>query len=386
MTVDAGTDSPEHYPSRLTGRVLVVDAGAVSRRLLAQLLRSRGHQVLEAEDGERALQIVHAEQPDVVLLDVLLPGLDGLEVCRQLKANPDTAAIPVLFLTSIDQRDIRIAGMRAGANDFIGCPVDGTDLLLRIRNAVFTRRLFARQEEQYRRLQELEQLRDSLVHLIIHDLRSPLAGVQTYLELLRLLAQGRQDAEEVHSLQQALDALGSVRELMNTVLDVSRLEAGKMPLHPAPAELRALVTNARQALGTVAVGERVEVRGEGVTVCCDASLVRRVVVNLMSNALKFSPAEAPVVVSIDDDVSGAIVRVTDRGPGIDPEDRSRIFEKFGQALARPYQPGHGTGLGLAFCKMAVEAHGGRIGFDTEVGQGTTFWFTLPLQPAASTAL
>ncbi len=367
--------------ARVTGHVLVIDDEPANRLLLTDLLTSRGHEVSEADTGQLGLELAQQSRPDAILLDVMMPGLDGLEICRRLKATPETAVIPVLLVTSLDNRDDRIKGMRAGANDFISKPFDATDLLLRVRNAVFTRRLFQRLERQYQQLEELESLRDDLVHLIIHDFRSPLAGVYTYLELLQMLATDRGDSQESSAIAHALETLVRLREMTDLVLDVSRLEAGKMPVHRAPVELPILVTEALQLLGPDAIGRRVRVEGVPPALECDAGLVRRILTNLIGNALKFSAPDTEVRVVLADDGSDAVVRVVDAGPGIAPEDRDRIFERFGQA--RGGARSRGSGLGLAFCKMAVEAHGGRIGFESEVGRGSTFWFTLPAQERGS---
>jgi CheY-like chemotaxis protein len=200
-------------PARLTGCVLVIDDQPHHRRALGDLLGSRGHRVLEAADAKDGLALARHERPDVVLLDLALAGSSGFEICRQLKADPLCASIPVLLVTSNDDRDARLNGMRAGANDFIVRPVDDAELLLRIRNGIFTRRLFERQERQYRRLQELEALRDSLVHLVIHDLRSPLAGVHLIGQArCRALSEGQRSESRRQAARLAVPATRSRRQ------------------------------------------------------------------------------------------------------------------------------------------------------------------------------
>src|SRR5204863_283381 len=174
---------------------------------LEELLTMRGFAVETAEDGETALARTRERPPDVVLLDVMMPRMNGFDVCRRLKGDAATAAIPVLLVTSLDAREDRLAGIGAGANDFLTKPIDAADLLLRVRNAVLTKRLFDREAEQRRQLEALEAARDTLTHMIVHDIRSPLTGLHAYLGLLdRAAAEGAlgdvlEFAREAHVLQ-----------------------------------------------------------------------------------------------------------------------------------------------------------------------------------------
>lgn len=228
----------------------------------------------------------------------------------------------------------------------------------------------------YERLQELEGLRDSLTHMIIHDLRSPLTGVLGYLDLLAL-RDSRIGSEERSYVREALTAAHRIQDMITQLLDVNRLEQGQMPLHRKACDLTEILRTAVAPVQKLEGKQRVILHLPGVPVPapCDADLIRRVVANLVSNALKFTPHDGHITVSAA--VSEGVVRinVTDEGPGIGPEYHRRIFDKFGQIGRREI---HSTGLGLTFCKLAVEAHGGKIGIDSVVGQGSIFWFTVPL--------
>ena len=363
-----------------TGRVLIVDDQEANRLLLRDLLESQGHVVAEAVDGVEALQRVADAAPDVVLLDVGMPGIDGFEVCRRLKADPATAAIPVLLVTALSQRDQRLLGIGAGANDYITKPIDKSDLGLRVRNAIRMRQLYMEIEEQYRRLEKLELLRDSLVHMIVHDLRSPLAAIRAYLDLMKMDGEGKLGPEMTESIDEARKVAVDMTEMVSDLLDVSRLEAGKMPLELSPFDLGALATEVAAAIGrtTHRVAVRVEASAEHARVNGDASVIRRVINNLVGNAVKFSPASSQVVLLVQGNGAEARVSVSDLGPGIPPEYHEKIFEKFGQVEAARQGTKHSSGLGLTFCKFAVEAHGGRIGLESAVGRGSTFWFELPV--------
>jgi signal transduction histidine kinase len=362
------------------GRVLVVDDEEKNRLLLRDLLEVQGYEVSEAEDGEQALQKAAEVRPDLVLLDLMMPKLDGFEVCRRLKRDPETSSVPILLLTSLGERNVRLTGIEAGANDFLNKPIDAQDLILRVRNAVHAKHLFDQLQENYDRLRELETLRDNLTHMIVHDLRTPLTTINGYLQLLKMTGVQKLDEEEKGYVEQALSATSALVEMISSLLDVSRLEAGAMPLNLNPNDLGTVAKEAFESLGPL-VGKRqvhVEAPSEPLLVRCDPEIIRRVIVNLLTNAIKFTPPDGQVRVAVKRDGAKAKVTVVDTGPGIPPEYREKIFEKFGQVETRQQEGSYSSGLGLTFCKLAVKAHGGKIGVDSEVGKGSTFWFVLPL--------
>jgi signal transduction histidine kinase len=307
--------------------------------------------------------------------------MDGLTLCRTIKADPQTAAIPVLLVTALHERQDRLAGIAAGANDFLSKPIDGQDLLLRCRNALATKRQYDRTVLAYRKLQQLEEMRDRLTHLIVHDMRSPLAGLTGYLDLFLTRTKGQIDERHRQLVDRAAIQARSLADLINHVLDVSRLEAGAMPLSRSPGLLLELSQQAIASLGAAA--ERVPLRHEapadGVPVVCDHDLVKRVFANLLSNAIRFTPEGGEVIIRLTASAGQVRGEVIDDGPGIAPENHRMIFEKFGQVQAHR-KPGYASsGLGLTFCKLAVEAHGGQIGVHSQLGHGSCFWFTLPAE-------
>lgn len=366
------------------GRVLVVDDEPANRELLGDVLRAHGYEVREAVDGVSGLAAAADDPPDVVLLDVMMPRMNGYEVCQQLKSAPATAAIPVLLLTSLTAREERLQGIHAGANDFLSKPLDTADLVLRVRNAVAGKRLYDRLQQQVLRLQELEALRDSLVHMVIHDLRSPFTAISLHLQLMEMDPAGGLSGAQLSGLTECRLLMAQITEMMNAVLDVSRLEAGRMPVIRATHQVGDLVEQAVRTLGPRAAA-RVQVAPSLLhqPVVCDRGLVSRVLVNLLGNALKFSPERSPVHVGMDRDESGVRILVRDEGPGIPPDRQQLIFEKFGQVDLPAQRGHHAVGLGLTFCKMAIEAHGGTIGVESSPGAGSIFWFRLP-PPARAT--
>jgi len=369
-------------PTFQTGYVLVVDDEWKNRMLLRDILEVQGHDVDEAEDGEEALRKVAERCPDAVLLDVMMPRLDGFEVCRRLKSDPDTAVVPVILVTALSERSDRLKGMQAGANDFLAKPIDTQETLLRVRNAVHARRLYEQLQQGYRRLQELEALRHSLTGMIVHDMRTPLTALLGGLETMGALGDLNDDQQEFlnMSIQGGLILVG----MINDLLDISKMEAGELALEREEVRADAL---AAQALAQVRqLGEdrsleiRLEISPELPAFSADGEKLRRTLVNLLGNAIKFTPEGGSVVLSArPGDTDGELLfSVSDTGEGIPKEAFERIFEKFGQVANRKAGRRTSTGLGLTFCKMAVEAHGGRIWVESTLGEGSTFHFTLPV--------
>lgn len=356
--------------------VLVVDDEPRNVLLLQELLEARNYTVWTAADGAEGLALARDRVPDVVLLDVMMPRLTGFDVCRKLKTEQKTAMIPVLLVTSLDARQDRLAGIGAGANDFITKPIDSGDLLLRVQNAVASKRLHDQVTTQLRQLQELEAARDTLTHMIVHDLRSPLTGLRGYLDLLRMVADGNREVLEYVSEADVIAA--RLTEMISQVLDLSRLESGQMPLSLRETDLVALLPAAVASLGPPPSGIQVtyEMPGSPVMISCDADLISRVIVNLVGNAFKFTPENGRVGIGLAAERDRVRLTVSDNGPGIPAEFRGLIFEKFGQAPLGRSTGGRSSGLGLTFCKLAVEAHRGKIGIEAAENGGARFWVEL----------
>jgi two-component system, sensor histidine kinase and response regulator len=365
--------------------VLVVDDEPPNVLLLQDLLEARGYTVWTASNGQEALASASERIPDVVLLDVMMPGMSGFDVCRELKADQRTAMVPVLLVTSLDARQDRLAGMGAGANDFITKPIDSSDLLLRVRNAVTAKQLHDRVSQQLRQLQELEAARDTLTHMIVHDLRSPLTGLLGYIELLLGIAKDIGNQEAIDYANESGLIANRLTEMISQVLDVSRLEVGQMPVALAETDLVALLPSAVSGLGPAPNGVQVgyDLPGEPLLVSCDPDLISRVVGNLVGNAFKFARRNGEVRIGLAASNGRVRVTVTDDGPGIAPEFREVIFEKFGQTPEGRLKKARSSGLGLTFCKLAVAAHGGEIGVEAAVPGGSRFWVDLPRRVARS---
>ena len=237
---------------------------------------------------------------------------------------------------------------------------------------------FAFERIEKARLQSTLQTRDDLTHMIIHDLRSPLSLVTGYVDVLEQTASDKLNPDEAECVTGAKRGADDMRDMINTLLDVGRLEAGKMPLRFQNHDLAEIARKAANRFTPVLRGRtlRCEMPPAPVTVSCDADVIRRIVENLISNALKFTKSDGSIRVNIERTEANVTISVSDNGEGIPRDQHEYIFEKFGQTNSGR-QHRHSTGLGLAFCRLAVEAHQGKIGVQSEPGKGSTFWFTLP---------
>jgi signal transduction histidine kinase len=228
------------------------------------------------------------------------------------------------------------------------------------------------------RIIELEGLRDSLIHMIVHDLRTPLTSIIGSLETVEQQGYDRDTTEAVAPL--ALNSAQELLEMVNTLLDINKMESGEMKLDLAdvdfPAVARDAASQVQGLLEEYGHELQLDLEVEG-SLRADPDLLRRVVVNLLGNAIKFTPQGGHITLAARTDEQGLTFSVADDGPGIPPEDQGRIFEKFGQAQARQEGHKHSTGLGLTFCQMVAEAHGGRVWLESEVGKGSTFYVLIP---------
>ena len=385
---DSSPATSENEVPNSSGRLLIVDDLHFNRRLLRDILKRHNFEMHEAADGLEALEKIEEYQFDTVLLDIMMPKLDGYEVCRRLKSDRRTEHIPIILITALTDRDSRLKGIDCGADDFLSKPIDAQYLPLRVRNSVHSKRLHNQAEENYTKLKEVEELRDGLLHMIIHDLRSPLFGVYGNMELLQLTANengGLIDLnvkDSLDQLTQSRHGAEHVISMVNDLLDIHRMEENRMPIRSEEANLLQIIREGIMSLGAVLDHQRLQTDfiESPPLLQCDQSVIGRVVANLVGNAIKFSPSDTPIHIALTSSDTHLRVSVSDRAAPISPADQSLIFEKFGQAAARKEGRAPSTGLGLTFCKLAVEAHQGSIGVASREGTGNVFWFELPLPP------
>ncbi len=367
------SESPEGTPLRQPN-ILLVDDTVENLRLLSGMLATRGFDTRPVTSGSEALEAMAHEAPDLILLDITMPGMNGFEVCARVRERPEWRDIPVIFLTALTDVSDKVKGFAAGGVDFITKPFQLDEVVARVTTHVALKRSRQSLAESLARLQTLESLRDDLVKMIVHDIRGLLMVVLSNLDMARPNITG-QPAEDVAD---AMKAAHAVTHMANTLLDVSRLEEGKMPLGLEPFDLTVIAQESRDTLGALDTSRIIEVTSPGTVIAtCDRHVIRRVIDNLVSNAFKHTPAGGRIEIELSVGQGRTRVAVKDNGPGVPEELRGRLFEKFAGVHTQGRKAVHSAGLGLAFCKLAVEAHGGSISVERAMPKGSIFAFELP---------
>jgi two-component system, sensor histidine kinase and response regulator len=367
-----------------SGLLLVVDDDAMNRDVLSRRLERQGHRVRTASSGREALQLMQEHAFEVVLLDIMMPDMDGYEVLGHLKADERLRHVPVIMISAIDEVQSVVRCIEAGAEDYLAKPFDPTLLKARIGASLEKKRgrdresvLYEQLQKNYKRLEEVEKLRDDMRNMIVHDLRTPLTSMIVGVEMLA--SHGELSASQREMVGIASSGGKTLLGMINDLLDVEKMESGTARLHYRQLSAGSLLGSAVAQVGSLAEMEQtalVSAVADGLPLFAgDENRLCRTLVNLIGNAIKFTHAGTVTITASQEDPRSIRFAVRDTGAGIPGEAFERIFEKFGQLDA-----GHrvGTGLGLAFCKLAVEAHGGTIAVESTPGLGSTFSFTVPV--------
>jgi two-component system, sensor histidine kinase and response regulator len=376
-------EAPDEERPAESGVLLVVDDDAANREVLSRRLKRQGHDVTTVSNGRDALHLMRDSLFDLVLLDIMMPEMDGYEVLRHVKADDRLQNIPVIMISALHEVESVVRCIEAGAEDYLTKPFNPTLLKARIGVALEKKHgrdretaLFEQLQKNYKRLQELEKLRDDMRNMIVHDLRTPLTAVIVGVQMLE--RQGELNDMQRDMMSIAVGGGKTLLGMINDLLDVEKMESGTTQLQYEELSVAALVAgaleqvvplaaDAQTALVTAIASGLPAFRG-------DRNLLSRTLVNLIANAIKFTRA-GTVTISVSHDAGAMRFAIRDTGDGIPSEAFERIFEKFGQLDS---QNRVGTGLGLAFCKLAVEAHGGQIEVESTPGAGSTFSFTVPV--------
>jgi len=363
-------------------RILIVDDEPLNLDLLRARLLPRGYELVEAGDGAQAVALAEAASPDLVLLDIRMPGMDGLEACRRMKRSAEARKeyLPVVLLTAHEEASVRREGLEAGADEFLSKPFDATELGLRIRNLVALRSDRATVQQQNARLLELQRFKEEMSALIVHDLKNPAAVTLSNLDFI---SSALDDGTPTDVIKEALDdaqdsCRRSLRLLVN-LLDVARAEDHRLSVHREPLALSAVVWPLLQSRQSAARLRDLHIEAEldpDAIAPIDADLVARVIENVLDNALRYTPKGGLVRLVVKREGDDIQVRIGNTGKPIPAEARTLIFEKYGQLRAVSVQ-GLSRGLGLYFCRLATEAHGGKIWVEEDDDLATVFVVSLP---------
>lgn len=350
-------------------KILIVDDQPDNLRLLSQILVKHGYEVRKAINGSTALMGVEKFAPDLILLDINMPGIDGYEVCKKLKSDRQTKHITVIFLSASDQVMDKVRAFEVGGVDYITKPFQVPEVLARVKTQIKIRRF--------------NQMRETLSRAIVHDLKNPLTIITlTSSSLVRrkcLEGKNLEALQTINSTAQRLDSL------LNDLLLVAKMDADRLTLHKTEVELNELIATIAQRFEIAATAKDINLIQElpvnSIKVLIDVNLFQRAIENLLSNALKFSPTNSKIIIQLNYLETGknnpdrVQIRVIDYGIGIDTELHQQVFEPYntGKNISGVSQ----IGLGLSFCQMVVKAHQGKIWIENNHPQGTIVAIALP---------
>jgi two-component system sensor histidine kinase/response regulator len=360
--------------------ILVVDDNAANRALARETLVDEGYSIVLATGGAEAIEAFAASAPDCVLLDVRMPDMDGFAVCEKIRGMPGGDSVAILFLTALRDVDTFEHALRAGGDDFVTKPVRPAELVVRVQTALKLRRLGEELREHYtllRRqrddLMRLQLQKERLTAFVVHDLKNPVNAMDLHAQFLQRERGLSDDARQ--SVLQIRTEARQLNRMILDLLDLSKADEGKLTPRRVRIEIASLLDDVLGELQVSAQRRKItlEPHVQARTLFADEDLLRRTLANLIENAVRHAPAQSAVSISVLSASCAVEIRVADRGAGIPADRREKIFEPFVQLEP---QGRTGRGLGLTFCRLVAEAHGGRIWIE-DGAPGAVFCFRIP---------
>ena len=364
-------------------KILIVDDVMSNVLLLKTLLGNEKFEIATASHGAQALEMMDTEHPDLVLLDVMMPGMDGFEVAARLKANPATAGVPIIFLTALNSTTDIVKGFKAGASDFISKPFNREELIIRVYHQIS---LVAAKRIILSKTEELKRTiagRDKLYSVIAHDLRSPMGSIKMVLNMLILNLPAEKIGQEMYDLlATANQTTENVFSLLDNLLKWTKSQTGKLSVVYQDFDLTSVADSVIEIFNMVAGVKKITIEEDKpveMMVKGDIDMIKTVIRNLLSNAIKFSNAGSKVQVKVTEKDGFAIVSVRDYGCGIDEESQKKLLHTDIHFTTFGTNNEEGSGLGLLLCQDFVSKNGGKLWFESKKGEGSLFSFSIPLK-------
>ena len=364
-------------------KVLIVDDVISNVLLLKVLLTNEKFKIVTAGNGTQALEQVKKENPDLVLLDVMMPDISGFEVAQQMKADPEMAEIPIIFLTALNSTADIVKGFQVGGNDFISKPFNKEELIIRVTHQislVAAKRIIVAQTEE---LRKTIMGRDKLYSVIAHDLRSPMGSIKMVLNMLILNLPSEKIGDEMYELlTMANRTTEDVFSLLDNLLKWTKSQIGNLNVVYQDVDAVEVVDSVIDVFNMVAGLKKITIREEKpekLPVCTDIDMLKTIIRNLLSNAIKFSNENSEVLVKMEAKDGMAVVSVQDHGCGIDEEGQKKLLHTDTHFSTFGTNNEEGSGLGLLLCQDFVVKNGGKLWFTSKKGEGSIFSFSVPLK-------
>ena len=362
-------------------KLLVVDDVQTNVLLLKALLGKEGYGILGANNGQEALEVIRNENPDLILLDVMMPGMDGFEVAERLKSEEYRCEIPIIFLTALDDTQSIVNGFKLGAGDFISKPFRKEELMVRIKHQlslVAARRII---EEKNEELRKTIAGRDKMYSVIAHDLRSPMASMKMLLNTIMMsVEKDKIDPDIFDMLEMSNKTSEEVFSLLDNLLKWTKSQLGKLTVIPQKLDISGLADGVVEVMNSVAEVKHIKLirtDHESFFVYVDIEMIKSILRNLISNAVKFSNPDSEIKVGIKAEDGKVIVSVTDSGKGIKKEDQHKLLKDSTHFTTYGTNSEEGSGLGLLLCRDFARKNGGELWFESEENLGSVFSFSLP---------
>ena len=366
--------------------VLVVDDNPTNLKVLCRTLSQLKCRLLVATNGEEALRIAQETSPAVILLDVLMPGMDGFEICRRLKQDPQTLDSAVIFVSALNSSSDKVRGLEEGAADYIIKPFNPEEVVARVKVQLTVQALQAKLLQRNQELARSNHQKNELLGMAAHDLRNPLSVVTGYAAILEKGMAGPLTDKQRNLVSNIHSTGREMQTLLEDLLSVSQIEAGRLNLNRSLVDPRALLDSVLQLQELQASAKEIALEisvDEALpqAVCVDASKIKQAMANLLGNAIKFSQPTTKIQVELYQDGHSMVMKVADQGPGIPADELPKLFQPFQCTSVKSTAGERSTGLGLAITKRIVEGHAGEIRVDSQVGKGTTFTIRVPVKTA-----
>ncbi len=357
--------------------ILIVDDVPTNVMLVQAILKKQGYTLLTADNGPKALEICEAKLPNLVLLDIMMPGMDGYEVLKRLKDNPKTNHIPVIIMSALSDMQSIVKGYQLGAIEYVTKPFQREELLKRVAHRY---ELFCIKRIKSE-LEDTIESRDKLYSVIAHDLRSPLGSLKMMNNAVSMMVDKDKIGPEVYEMIQMMNKTSEeIFLLLDNLLKWAKNRLNKQRIYKQPTDINSIIDSTVEIYIPVAAQKEVKIvpegLGEELDGVVDIDMLKTIVRNLVSNAIKFSEAGGSVVVKTRKDGDFVEVSVKDNGIGIKPEDQDKLLKPNTHFTTYGTSNEKGSGLGLMLCKDFVELHDGKLWFESEPGKGTTFLFTM----------